>query len=541
MNVLVGLLGSAALLLLGMQLASEGMQKAAGNRLRQLMNAFTTNRLSGLFLGTAITTVMQSSGATAVLLVSFVGSGLMQFEQTIAVLLGANIGTTVTVQLIAFRLTDYALSLVALGFMVQALARKSFGRHLGRAILGFGLIFLAIKLFGEIVQPVEHDDAVVGLIKALGNDVFLALTVGAVLTAMMNSSAAVIGLVLVLAVHGFVTLPQAIPMVLGANIGTCFTSYISSIGAPLEARRVVAAHAIMKTTGVLLTLPLLGPFTHLVELTAADVARQIAMGHTLYNVGLSIVFLPMVRPFAAFIKRVLPHNPNEEVGFQIRYLDDRLLDSPILALGAANRELRRMADRVQIMLSEVMELLLKGSEESLDRINKLESELDSLARAIIQYLSSLATQSSLTDEESEKAGSTLYIVNDLEHIGDMLIKLANLARKKIELGLAFSPQGVKEIQDMHAKVSKNLDMAIVAFMTGDKVLAEKVVDTKAKITRLERDLREQHLNRLWQGIQDTLQTSTIHLDLIYGLQRINDHSVNIAHTVLEYFGPSTTR
>lgn len=523
-----------------MQLASEGMQKAAGARLRQLMNAFTTNRLSGLFLGAAITTVMQSSGATAVLLVSFVGSGLMQFEQTIAVLLGANIGTTVTVQLIAFRLTDHALALVALGFIVQALARKSLGRHLGRAILGFGLIFLAIRLFGEIVQPVEHDDAILGLIRVLGNDVFLALTVGAVLTAMMNSSAAVIGLVIVLAVHGFITLPQAIPVVLGANIGTCFTSYISSIGAPLEARRVVAAHAIMKTTGVLLTLPLLRPFTNLVELTASDVARQIAMGHTLYNIGLSIVFLPTVRPFAAFIKRILPHNPNEEVGFQIRYLDDRLLDSPVLALGAANRELRRMADRVQIMLSEVMELLLKSTEESLDRINKLESELDSLARAIIGYLSSLA-QTSLTEEESQKAGSTLYIVNDLEHIGDMLIKLANLARKKIELGLAFSPQGVKEIQDMHAKVSKNLDMAIVAFMTGDKVLAEKVVDTKPKIARLERDLREQHLNRLWQGIQDSLQTSTIHLDLIYGLQRINDHAVNIAHTVLEYFGPVGTR
>jgi phosphate:Na+ symporter len=529
------LLGSAALLLLGMQLASEGMQKAAGARLRQLMNSFTTHRLSGLFLGTAITTVMQSSGATAVLLVSFVGSGLMQFEQTIAVLLGANIGTTVTVQLIALNFTEHALALVALGFIVTMVARRPAGRHIGRAVLGFGLIFLAIRLFGDTMQPIEHDVAVRGLFARLAKDPLLGLTFGAVLTAVVNSSAAVIGLVIMLGVHGFVTTPEAIPIVLGANIGTCFTSYISSIGAPLEARRVVAAHAIMKTTGVLLTLPLLTPFTHLVEFTApGDVARQLANGHTLYNVGLSLLFLPAVRPFAAFIKRLLPHNPNEEVGFQIRYLDERLLDSPILALGAANREVRRMADRVQIMLSEVMELFLKGSEESLDRMNKLETELDALARAIIAYLSNLA-QFSLTEEESQKAGATLYIVNDLEHIGDMLTKLSNLARRKIDQGLTFSPQGVKEIQDMHGKVSKNLDMAIVAFMTGDRVLAEKVVDTQPKIARLERDLREQHLNRLWQGIQDTRQTSTIHLDLIYGWQRINDHAVNIAHTVLEYF------
>ncbi|MBM3270179.1 MAG: Na/Pi cotransporter family protein [Candidatus Sericytochromatia bacterium] len=534
MNILVGLLGSAALLLLGMQLASEGMQKAAGARLRQLMNAFTTHRLSGLFLGTAITAVMQSSGATAVLLVSFVGSGLMQFEQTIAVLLGANIGTTVTVQLIAFRLTEHALSLVALGFIVSATARRALVRHVGRAVLGFGLIFLAIKLFGDIMSPIGQDEAVMSLFRVVGNDVLLGLTLGAVLTALVNSSAAIIGLVIVLAIHGFVTLPQAMPIVLGANIGTCFTSYISSIGAPLEARRVVAAHAIMKTTGVLLALPLLGPFTHLVSLTAEDVARQVAMGHTLYNVALSIIFLPMVRPFASFIKRVLPHNPNEEVGFQIRYLDERLLDSPILALGAANREVRRMADRVQIMLSEVMELFLKSTEESLDRINKLETELDSLAKHIIGYLSSLA-QTSLTEDESRKAGATLYIVNDLEHVGDILTKLANLARKKIEQGLAFSPQGIKEIQDMHARISKNLDMAIVAFMTGDRLLAEKVVATQPKIARLERDLREQHLNRLWQGIQDSRQTSTIHLDLIYGFQRINEHAVNVAHTVDEYF------
>lgn len=537
MNVLVGLLGSAALLLLGMQLASEGMQKAAGGRLRQLMNAFTTNRLSGLFLGAAITAVMQSSGATAVLLVSFVGSGLLQFEHTIAVLLGANIGATVTVQLIAFRLTEHALALVALGFLVQASSRRPMGRHIGRAILGFGLIFLAIKLFGDTVNPVDRENALIGLVGAFGDDLLLALTFGAVLTALVNSSAAVIGLVLVLAVHDIITLQQAIPVVLGSNVGTCFTSYVSSIGAPLEARRVVAAHAIMKTTGVLITLPLLGPFTNLVAMTASDVARQVAMGHTLFNIGLSVVFLPIVRPFSEFIKRVLPHNPNDEVGFQIRYLDERLIDSPILALGAANREVRRMADRVQIMLADVMEVFMKSSEESLDRINKLEAELDALAKAIIGYLSSLA-QSSLTEEESQKAGATLYIVNDLEHIGDVLIKLANLARKKIDQGLAFSPEGIKEIQAMHAQVSKNLDMSIVAFMTGDRVLAEKVIETKPRVARLERDMREHHLTRLWQGIHDSRQTSTIHLDLIYGWQRINDHAVNIANTVLEYFAPA---
>ncbi|MBU6427960.1 MAG: Na/Pi cotransporter family protein [Cyanobacteria bacterium REEB65] len=530
----MSLFGCTGLLLLGIQLAAQGMQKAAGNRLRAMINTFTTHPLAGLLLGTGITAVMQSSGATTVLLVSFVGSGLLQFEQTIAVLLGANIGTTLAVQLIAFQFTGAALALVGAGFAVQQLSRRPLGRHMGQAVLGFGLVYLAIRLFGDVLGPMQQSDLLAEMLRAIGQDPWLALLCGAVLAAAMNSSAAAIGLALVLATHHLLGLQAAVPLVLGANVGTCVTPFMGSVGASFEARRVVYANAIMKAIGVLLALAVLQPFTQIVASIPLDVARQIAWAHTIFNVALAAIFLPMARPFATFIKRVLPHNPNEDVGFQIRYLDESLLDAPVLALGAANRELRRMADRVQIMMSEVMEVFLKGTEEPLHRLAKLETEVDALTRAIIAYLSALA-QHAFSPEDSRKAGSILYIVNDLEHVGDMLTKLASLARRKIENGLEFSPEGAKELLEMHSQVSKNLDMAIVAFMTGDRVLAEKVVDTQPQVARLERDLREHHLGRLWQGIPDSQHTSTIHLDLIYGWQRINDHAVNIAQTVFEYF------
>ena len=532
MQILLTILGGVALLLLGMQMAGEGLQQAAGSRLRAMVNTLTTTRLRGMLLGTAMTAIMQSSGATTVLLVSFVGAGLLSFEQTIAVILGANNGTTVTVQLIAFKVTDYALGLVALGFLLSKLARKSFLKHLGQAILGFGLIFLAIHLFGQTMAPLKDSPMVGDMMVALGRDIWLGVLLGALATAAVNSSAAIIGLTLVLAGHDVMPLSTALPLMLGANVGTCATSLIASIGAPLEAKRVAAVHALVKVSGVLITVPLLEPFTRLVQLTAEDAPRQIAMGHTHFNVGLSLLFLPLAGPVAIAIKRFLPANPSEEVGFQIRYLDERILESPVLALGAANREVRRMADRVQIMMSEAMELFLKVDEEILDRLAKLESELDALTRAIVHYLANLS-QNALTAEESRKAASILYIVNDLEHIGDALTKLSMLGRKMIDLGLHFSPEGIQELLEMHQKVTTNLDMAIVAFMTTDRALAESVLETKPKIARMERDLRQAHLGRLWSGMIDTRNTSAIHLELINGWQRINDHAADIAMAVLE--------
>ena len=532
MQILLTVMGGVALLLLGMQMAGEGLQQAAGSRLRAMVNTLTTTRFHGLLLGTAMTAIMQSSGATTVLLVSFVGAGLLSFEQTIAVILGANIGTTVTVQLIAFKITDYALGLVAMGFLLSRISRKSLLKHLGHAILGFGLIFLAIHLFGQTMAPLKDSEMVADLMVALGRDIWLGVLLGALATAAVNSSAAIIGLTLVLAAHDVMTLSTALPLMLGANVGTCATSLLASIGAPLEAKRVAAVHALVKVSGVLIVVPLIEPFTWLVAQTAPDAPHQIAMGHTFFNVGLSLMFLPLAGPVAAFIKRILPENPAEEVGFQIRYLDERILESPVLALGAANREVRRMADRVQIMMSESMELFLKVDEEILDRLEKLETELDALTRAIINYLANLS-QNALTAEESRKAASILYIVNDLEHIGDALTKLSLQGRKMIDLGLSFSPEGIQELVEMHRKVTTNLDMAIVAFMTSDRALAENVLETKPKIARMERDLRHAHLGRLWSGLIDTRNTSAIHLELINGWQRINDHAADIATAVLE--------
>ena len=531
--MLIALFGGMALLLYGMQLVGEGLQQAAGGRMRQILSGITSNRLTGMLTGAFITAAIQSSSATTVMLVGFASSGLMTLGQSISVILGADIGTTFTVQLIAFKIFDYALLLIGIGFSLIFACRRKVLRFVGQAILGFGFIFFAMKVMADAMVPLRDSEIVQMLLVSLADQPFLALIVAATFSALVHSSAATIGLAITLALQGLMPLAAAIPVIFGANVGTCVTAVASSIGSHTEAKRVAVAHVLFKLLGVVLFFPFIAPFTRLVELTAGDVPRQIANAHTLFNVGITAVFLPMAGILAKAICALVPESKEGEGLFASKYLDERMLDTPALALGQAHREALRMADIVSDMFARTIETFSREDPELIERIEEKDNQVDTLDRDIKHYLTKLSQQS-LTGEQSKREIGILSFVNNLENIGDIVDKnLMELAKKKLNKGARFSEAGAHEITLLHKKVQQNLELAIAAFASNDKALAQQVLERKLELGQTERRFRQAHIERLHAGYRESIDTSEIHLDVLTNLKRINSHITAVAYPILE--------
>lgn len=530
--IAISFLGGIAILLYGIKLAGEGLQKAAGGRLRAILMSLTRNRYMGIGVGAVITAILQSSSATTVMLVGFVSSGVMRLNQTIGVILGADIGTTATVQILAFRIYDIAILFVAAGIALTFLARRAVIRDIGQGVLGFAFIFFSIKIMSDSMTPLKDSEYLRTLILSIGDNPLSGILIAAVITALIHSSAAVIGMTLALSLQNLMTLNVAIPIILGANIGTCAAAVITSIGANVEARQVAAAHILFKIIGVSLFFPFIDIFKDLIEYTASDTPRQIANAHTLFNVAIAIMFLPFADPFANLVRKIIPEREGEE-RFGPKYLDPHVLNTPSLALGQATREALRMSDIVQWMLRESINVFKTDDRDLLYKIEQRDDEVDLLDREIKLYLTKIA-QSTLTPSESKKEFELIAFTSNMENIGDIIDKnLMELAKKKITFGVSFSEEGVKEILEFHQKVMENFDISISAFASRNKDLAQKILRHKVRLGELERDLRQAHINRLHMGLKESIDTSAIHLDILSNLKRINSHITNISYPILE--------
>jgi phosphate:Na+ symporter len=533
MMILLSFFGGMALLLYGIQLAGDSLQRAAGARLRSLLTGLSRNRLTALLSGAAVTAIIQSSAATTVMLIGFVSAGLMAFRQTLGVILGADIGTTFTVQLIAFKITDYAVLLIGLGFTVMFLGGRRITKDLGQAILGFGLVFLGLKLILDGAAPLRDNPLAVQLLAAVADSPTIAVLTAAVFSALVHSSAATIGLALALASEGLLHLGGGVAIVLGANIGTAVTALMASVGTSAEAKRVAVAHIAFKVLGVALVFPFIGPFTTLVAGSAADPARQIANAHTFFNIGISLFFLPFAGVATRAIEAVVPDDQPGENPFRTRYLDERSLDQPSLALGQATREALRMADVVQGMLRDVPTVFTKNDQELLEEVERRDDQADFLEREIKLFLARLRREAMGADLSRREIGLISFIGN-LENIGDIIDKnLMELARKKLYHARRFSEAGWAEILEFHGMVTKNLERALAAFAAGDRALAQEVLDQRPVMRQRERDLRESHLHRLRAGLAESLETSEIHLDILTNLKRISSHVSALVFPILE--------
>ncbi len=530
--LIFGMVGGLAIFIYGMQLASEGLQKIAGGHLRAILGLLTRNRLLGVVIGFLVTVATQSSSATTVMLVSFADAALMELKQALGVILGAGIGTTLTVQLIAFKITDYAPLIIALGFFLTLIKKGRKTERFGRALLGFGFIFLGMGIISSASSPLKSSPYFTRVFLSLGEKPFLGLFLATIFTAIIQSSAATLALTIALAAQGLLTLQGAIPIILGANIGTTATALLASMGGSREGKQVALAHLLFKVGGAIIFLPFLSPFAKAIAPTSVYAARQIANAHTAFNVINTLLFLPFVLPLTNLIKKLLPVKPKRELLEKSRYLDEKVLDVPALALAQAAKETSRLAAIVRDMVKESFVVISENDENLLEKLKGQERIVDALSRENTHYLTRLSRRR-LSDEESRRSISLLYITNDLEHIGDLVNNnLLELARKKIDKGLSFSIEGGMDLEKMHKKVMGNLETVMSAFIHDDRDSAKKVIDTKQEINRMEKDLRRAHLDRLGKELPETLETSTIHLDALDNLKRINSHATDIAHAIL---------
>jgi phosphate:Na+ symporter len=529
--MLLGIAGGLAIFLFGMQFGGRGLQKAAGKKLRETVSRLTSNRFMGLVTGAIVTVIVQSSSATTAMLVSLANAGIIGLQQALGVILGADIGTTLTVQLIAFRIFDYALLIVAVGFVLLVSKVERYSR-VGQIVMGFGMLFFGMTVMAGAVEPVKDHPTFVRFMLGVERNPVPAVIISALFTALIHGSAATIGLVLIFAFEGVISLRSAIPLVLGANVGTCATALMASISSNAEGKRIAWAHTLFKIGAVVLVFPFLGQFTSLVASTGESVTRQIANAHTLFNIGAALVFLPFVRPWGRLFRFLVKEEEVDVEVFRPAYLDHRVLDTPSLALGQATRETLRMADITYGVFSKSIDVFLQDNEALRERLIEEDDKIDMLEEAITPYLTEMSGRE-MSDEEAQRAVSLLFIVKNLELIGDIVSKsLMDLALKKIMVSPRFSKDALERIREYHNQIETTFQMAIDSFASQDKKLAEGVVERKSEMNILERELHKEHLSLLKGSREEVVETSTVYLDVISDLKRINSYASGIAYAVL---------
>jgi phosphate:Na+ symporter len=404
---------------------------------------------------------------------------------------------------------------------------------MGIAILGFGFIFFSLKILSDSMIPLRDSETARSLLLQLSESPLWGIILAAFLTALIHSSAAVIGIALAFASQGLMPLSSAIPIILGANVGTCATALVASMGGGTEAKRVAVAHTLFKVLGVLAVFPLLGLFEEGVGLSTSSVSRQIANAHTLFNIGITALFLPLATPLALLVTKLVPEKPDLDGRLKPKYLDPHVLDSPSIALGQATREALRMADVVQEMLRDTIRVFQESNQDLLEEVEKRDDHVDLLDREIKLYLTKLSSKS-LNEDQSQREVALLALIGDLENIGDIIDKnLMDIAKKKIYQGLKFSERGRKEIIEFHQMVSQNFERAVLAFASQDVELAQQVIKEKVVINHRERELRQAHIQRLHEGLRESIETSAIHLDTLANLKRINHHITSMAYPIVE--------
>ena len=541
--LIIGLLGGLALFIYGMERMSEGMQKMAGNRMRSILAALTHNQIMGLTVGAFITMIIQSSSATTVMLVSFVQAGLMSFTQSLGVILGGGIGATVTGQLIAFKLTDYALLMIFIGAVIRMFAKQERMRNVGEIILGFGILFYGMKLMSDTMKPLRDYPAFIDALRNLENPL-LGLLVGILLTALIQSSGAFIGILIVLAQHHLITLEAGIPLVLGSNIGTCVTAGLASIGTSREAKRVALAHVVFKIVGVLLFIFWVPAFAGLIRTIGAGLssgtARDIANAHTIFNISIGLLFLPVTTLFNRLIIAILPDKPVAPCyKLATRHIDDRQIFNPSVAIELARAEISRVARILGEMQRAIIvpffsdenrrdeifpELsLLEGIEIREKKINYLQEEIKT-------YLLKVGQQP-LSEKQSDEIYGMISIVKDMESLGDLIHRnMVPLIPKKHALETDFSDEGREELMIYHEKVCKQLHLMKEAFAERNPDKAREIMLQERKYLDLESQYRIRHLQRLLCERCESLETHELHMELMDLMKQIIVYSSNIAQT-----------
>ncbi len=535
LSLIFGLIGGLGLFLFGMQQLSEGLQKIAGNKIHQVLEVLSKNPIKGIISGTAITAILQSSSATSIITIGFVNAGLLSLKQALSIIFGANIGTTITAQIISFNLNEYMLPAIGIGFAINMFAKKKVYQYIGSVMIGFGLLFLGLSTMSHALHPLRDDPFFINLLINMADNPLLGIFLAAVLTAILQSSSATTAIIISLSIQGLIGLDAAIPLILGTNIGTCFTALLAGISSSITGRRVALGHLLFNISGVIVFYLFLNPFITLSSITATTIPRQIANAHTLFNVTNTLILLPFIPYLLKILTRILP-GEEKVIKKGTLYLDKGLVNTPSIALGQVTKELIRMGNISMEMLENALIALLDNNERIIKDINLKEDVLDTIHREITSYLL-LVSQKALSPKESERLNNLMNISGHLERVGDHIENIADMAEIKINEKLPFSQKAEKDLKYIFSKVEKSLRHSMKALQNNNIEMAKMVAKREDDIDRVEESLRNEHIDRLKKQICNP-ESGIVYIDILSNLERIGDHSFDISLMVIDELAKS---
>jgi len=535
---IVGLLGGLALFLYGMDLMGKGLTKYGGSKLSEILKTLTANRFLGVLVGTIVTAIIQSSSATIVIVVGLINAGLMNLTQSIGIILGANIGTTITAQIVAFKLTDYALLFIAIGFFILFVAKSNKTKNFAEIILGFGILFYGIKIMGDVMGPFKHYQPFIDYMRSLENPV-IGILVGLIFTSIIQSSSAATGVYIALAFQGVLTLKAAVPLTFGANIGTCVTALLASLNANREAKRAAMAHILFNVLSTIIFFPFLTHYERLIEYMSGGihattmqdimtyVPRQIANAHSVAKIIAVIIFLPFTKQLAKLSILIIPYKAEKKI--TTKYLDEKVLLFPETALALAKREILRMAFSTKSMLDDTIIAIEKSDSKLVQEIIKEDDKIDYLEETIKKYLAQIS-QTQLTEEQAKLQITYLYITEYIEHIADIINKeIMLLTTKMIDGNIKLYEKDLKRLKDYHNLTEEIFQKLFESWEKDDLTIADEIIKRKTESIKIENDIKKEHYAYLCQNINEVVSSTSIFLDIISCYRQINSNLASIAY------------
>lgn len=542
------LLGGLAVFLYGMNLMSEGLQKAAGEKMRYILGILTKNPVVGVLAGAIITAVLQSSSATTVMVLGFVSAGLMSLPQAISVILGANIGTTMTAQIIAFKIDDFIWPIVFIGFALSFFAKKEGIKNVGQTLFGFGVLFVGITTMSNVMKPLAGSPVFIELIEKVSNVPVLGVLLGTVMTVVVQSSSATIAVLQNFAVQpaadgvsSILGLENAIPILLGDNIGTTITALLACIGQSKSAKRTAAAHSVFNITGSLVFICIVPWFAEVVRFLSPKgnevdvISRQIANAHTLFNLTNTLLWLPFIWVMVKIVMFLVPDKGEKTEGASktvLQFLDVNLLNQPVVALQMIGKEIVNASELVKDMLEALEAAIVKNDIDALSKARKMGEHIKDIHKETIDYMSNLFSSGVLTEEQSIQVGGFMSVISDVERMALRSMEMAEAVQIKMEGEYKFSKEAMEEIQDGFEQIRVMVTNVICSIQNGDKQLAKQVLDEKEEVTKLVRKQLKNHVKRLKKG-KCSPEFSFSFTEILYGMERISNNCMNIADAVME--------
>lgn len=545
-QVISGLLGGLAVFIFGMNMMSEGLQKAAGERMKTILGILTKNPVMGVLAGALVTAVLQSSSATTVMVIGFVSAGLMSLPQAISVILGANIGTTMTAQIIAFKIDDFIWPIVFVGFVIYFFSKKEFAKNVGQTIFAFGLLFVGITTMGNVMKPLASSPVFTEMIARVSDIPVLGVLVGTLMTLVVQSSSATIAVLQNFAmqsgpdgVTSVIGLAGAIPILLGDNIGTTITALLASVGQSKNAKRTAVAHSVFNITGSIVFLMIIPWFARFVQWISPKgneidvISRQIANAHTSFNIANTLIWLPLIWLMVKIVMMIVPgRDENENRAGEPIFIDSNMLNRPVFALHLIRKEVVHMAESVCQVISDTKAAFVERNGEALLRVKAAARDVESVQEKSVQRLSILMSEGSLTEEQAKETVAYMYVMNELARIGTSSVDIANVAEMKKEKGSKFSKDAVREIEDSLTAIATMVDNCGFALQEGNRESVVYTLDRKREVLSVEARLMKNHMTRLKKG-KCSPEFTVAFTTVLHALERMNNNCISAAEMISE--------